>query len=359
FHGCPRVTLHQAIKPAGSFYLGHLRLNRLGRAVAAEVTARDPHAHVVINGGNCAWPGINWMHCVHRAWKPCDCGAPLWFRLKNRLGKARARRDERRCVAMANRIVANSNRTRNDIIERLGVAPERVTAVYLGIDDRWRPITTQRRAEARAALGLPVDRPLIAFVGALGHDSNKGFDTLWAAWRRLCAQPDWNANLIAAGGGRAVARWRSDVARAGLDGRTRMLGFVENIGDVLAASDLLVSPVRYESYGLNVHEAICCGIPAIVSESAGVAERFSSDLRELLLHDPEDASELAALMLRWRANMEGFRQRIEPLAVALRARTWDEMAADIVALADDRSPVARGETAFTRRTAGMETANVG
>jgi glycosyltransferase involved in cell wall biosynthesis len=338
FERHPAVTLHRAAKPAGSFYLGQRELNRLGRSVAGEAAARNPDARVLVNGGNCAWPGINWMHCVHHAWNPCDRGAPLWFRIKNRLDKSRARRDERRCAAIANHLVANSEQTRRYIIERLGAAPERVTTVYFGADHDWRPSTPSRRAACRAGLDRPLDKPLIAFVGALGHDSNKGFDTLWRAWSRLCARPEWDADLIVAGGGRALPRWRAEIARAGLADRVVMLGFTDRVADVLAASDLLISPVRYESYGLNAHEALCRGVPAIVTQSAGIAERFAGAARELLLREAEDADELATLMLRWRADVEGFKRRIEPLARTLRARTWDDMAADIVALAENNGP---------------------
>ncbi len=68
-----------------------------------------------------------------------------------------------------------------------------------------------------------------------------------------------------------------------------MVGFTNRVSDILAAADVLVSPVRYESYGLNVQEAICCGVPAIVSRAAGVAERYPTELSDLLLPDPNDA----------------------------------------------------------------------
>ena len=52
---------------------------------------------------------------------------------------------------------------------------------------------------------------------------------------------------------------------------------------LLAAADLLVSPVRYEAYGLNVHEALCRGAAVMVTRTAGVVERFDHDLEPSLL----------------------------------------------------------------------------
>ena len=102
----------------------------------------------------------------------------------------------------------------------------------------------------------------------------------------------------------------------------------------MAAVDLLVSPVRYESYGLNVQEALAGGVPAIVSRGAGIAERYPMELNDLLLPEPDDVHDLAARLLRWRMNIEEYKQRIAPLAVTLRAWTWRDMAEQICAVAE-------------------------
>src|SRR5579863_9026446 len=299
----PNVHVHRATRLAGAHFLAQHRLDRLGRAVAADVIACTPGARVLVNGVNCAWSDINWVHFVHREWQTSARGAPLWFRLKHGLDGWSNSRKELRVLRGARMVIANSERTRTDLIRDVGVAADRVFTVYLGCGSEWRLSTASQRAAARAWLGAPPDRPLAAFVGALGHDSRKGFDTLWSAWRSLCARSDWDADLIVAGGGRALPQWRGEIERAGLGSRVRLLGFTDRVHDVLAAADVLVSPVRYESYGLNVQEALSSGIPAIVSQSAGVAERYPADLNDLLLPNPEDARDLAIRLIRWRASM--------------------------------------------------------
>ena len=119
----------------------------------------------------------------------------------------------------------------------------------------------------------------------------------------------------------------------GLEGSVRFLGFRDDVPRVLAACDLLVSPTRYEAYGLNVQEALCCGLPAIVSASAGVAERYPEPLQPLLLPDPNDAADLAARIAAWRAGAGAAREAVADLGRALRDRGWDRCAAEIVALA--------------------------
>jgi glycosyltransferase involved in cell wall biosynthesis len=102
------------------------------------------------------------------------------------------------------------------------------------------------------------------------------------------------------------------------------------VNDMLAASDLLISPVRYEAFGLNVQEALTGGIPAIVSAAAGVAERYPSSLQDLLLRDPEDVEDLIGRLISWRANLSSWKERIKPLSRELRGYTWEDMTRRIV-----------------------------
>jgi glycosyltransferase involved in cell wall biosynthesis len=168
-------------------------------------------------------------------------------------------------------------------------------------------------------------------------------DTVWEAWRRLCQDAAWDVDLVVAGGGSGASAWRDRIVRSGLAGRVRLLGFTDRVYDLLAAADLLLSPVRYEPYGLNVQEALCRGVPALVSSCAGVAERYPAELAPLLLPDPNDAPDLAARLRRWRQDPDGWRRRIEPLAGSLRAYTWELMARRIVELAE-ATPPCNGDT---------------
>jgi hypothetical protein len=336
----PACTVHRVPRPLGADFLGVLRLRRAGRVVAGRVCAADPAARVVVNGGCCHWPDLNWVHYVHSAWRPAEAPGPLWFRAKDLVAGTLARREERQALAAARLVLANSEQTRQALVTGLGLPAERVRTVYLGSDPAWNPPGPAERAAARAWLGQPEGRPLVVFVGGFGHDERKGFDTLWSAWRRLCGSADWDADLVAAGGGSRAAYWRDRIAREGLTGRARLVGFTDRVFDVLAAADLLVSPVRYEPYGLNVQEAVCRGVPALVSACAGVVEQYPPELAPLILPDPEDADDLARRLLLWRADPDGWRQGFRPLSEALRSHSWAETAARIVALAEHSATVA-------------------
>jgi glycosyltransferase involved in cell wall biosynthesis len=231
-------------------------------------------------------------------------------------------------------VICNSRRTRDDVIDRIGADPSRAHVVYYGSDPaRFSLVDRAAREAAKRALGCLPERPLVGFVGALG-DRRKAFDVMFAAWTDLCHRPDWDAGLVVAGAGSELPRWRQRAHDAGVAARVRFVGFRTDMPDIFAALDVLVHPARYEAYGLSVHEALCRGVPALVSRSAGVAERYPADLDDLLIADPDDASALADSLVRWRRRAEDVRCRVAPLSRALRARTWDTMAAEIVALVE-------------------------
>ena len=93
-----------------------------------------------------------------------------------------------------------------------------------------------------------------------------------------------------------------------------------------------MSPVRYESYGLNVQEALCCGVPAIVSHNAGVAERYPAELSDLLLANPPTRRISQCGCFIGATRLEDLKRRIAPLSATLRSWTWDDMAAQMIAV---------------------------
>ena len=228
-------------------------------------------------------------------------------------------------------MICNSRRTADDVVTLTGVARDRTRVVYYGIDPaRFDRVEPAERDASRRSLGLPPARRLALFVGALG-DRRKGFDTLFDAWLGLCDRADWDVDLVVAGTGAELDSWKARAARQLPDGRMHFLGFRRDMPAVFAACDLLIHPARYEAYGLGVHEALCRGLPALVTAAAGIAERYPDDLSALLLQDPSSASELTRQLLVWRDDA-GVRERVAEFASKLRSRTWDHMAREIVAL---------------------------
>ncbi len=327
----PNVIWRRVPKPLNSYRLGAGFLERMGHAEARWIAKQG--GHVVVNGGNCPWPDINWVHAVQASWEQRLSHAPQHVRIRQRFSRRRVLRHERLALGAARVVITNSQRTGFEITQNYGVPPERVHTVYLGVDpELFHPPSPTEKLAVRHKLGWPANTLTAIFVGALGYDRNKGFDILFETWKELCADPAWDVDLVAAGGGGEVAHWRDRAQKLGLDRCIRMMGFTHDVPLLLRAADLLIHPSFYEAYGLSAHEALCAGVPAMVARSAGIAERFPADLSDLLLDHPPSVRELAERLRRWRADHESWRSRIQKFSAQLRHRTWGDMAREFVEL---------------------------
>lgn len=325
----PNVRVHRVWKPAGSYLLGSGVLDRMGRLWAARIAALG--GRVLVNGGNCRWGDVNWVHYLHAAYRPPMHGGMVpsaHRRLARRLALGR----ERRALRAARLVIANSEGTRRRLVDLLGLEPDRVRTVYYGSDPtRFAPVPPERRAATREANGLPSARPLVAFVGALG-DRRKGLDVLLRAWSVLCGGGGWDADLVVIGEGAELASWKLRTRRdPGIAERVHYLGFRGDVHELLPACDALVAATRHEPYGLAVQEAMCCGIPAFVTAAAGVAERYPEEVADWLIPDPEDVDDLVRRMRAWRADLAANRNRAEAAGRTLSRRTWACMGAEIAA----------------------------
>jgi glycosyltransferase involved in cell wall biosynthesis len=327
----PGVTWHRVPKPLGSYSLGRPMLDALGRNWASRMMPRG--ARVVVNGGNCRWGDVNWVHHINVLDRPKP-GRGVFRRLKAWYDFRAHVGLERQALAKARLVVTTCERNRRDLSEQFGLPIERIGVVYYGTDPEvFRPASPARRLELRRALGWAEGRPVFLFVGGLG-DRRKGFDTLYEAWSTLCRDSSWQADLVVVGSGGERRLWEARARLEGLANRIRFPGFRRDVPDLLRASDAHVLPSRYEGYSLITHEALCCGLPAYVSASAGIAERYPPDLAELLIHDPDDSGGLVERLRGWADLTSRIGPSLTGFSETLRQGTWDDMAARFVRFLD-------------------------
>lgn len=318
------VVVHPVQRPLGAHLIG---APLLARAAARVRRALPADTRVLMNGGNGVDGVPTWVHYLHAAHAP-DVTVSVRTRVSTTAGRRYYLAREAAALKTAPLVICNSQRTAADVQRHYGVSQARTTVIYYGIDaEAFAPANDADRVAARAALGVRADRPVAIFVGALG-DRRKGFDVLFEAWRTLSARRDWKADLIVAGAGVERQAWAGRAREHGMSG-VQVLGFRTDVAALLAAADVLVHPSRYEAYGLAVHEAICRGVPAIVSANAGVAERFPSDLAPLMLPVDATAEDVVGALQRWRADPAGWRARLAGLSAVFRARDWDRMSAEV------------------------------
>ena len=329
--GHPLVTVHRVPRPLGSIALGSLLLDEAGRRAARALRRRNPGLRTVVNGGNCLIGDVNWSHYVHSAWTPPLDGRPLLSRWKSAAVHRMDCSMERRAYRRARLVIANSDGTKKEVEKCLPFPSPKVRTLYLGCDSEWGTVTPAERDEGRRRWGIPTGARIAVFVGALGFDHRKGFDALFDCWRELSRDAAWDVDLLVAGDGGALPYWKKQASEAGLSERIRFLGFCRDVPALLAAADLMISPVRYEPYGLNVQEAICRGVSVLTSTASGISERFPPALRQLLL-PRVDATDCAGRLKIWRSGIESWQTAFRDFGAVLRARSWRRMAEEMVTL---------------------------
>lgn len=320
----PNVTHHKVKKFLNSEMLSEPFIDHTGRKIAKEITSRG--GRVMVNGGNCKWNDINWVNHVHHA-----DGAfppPMFIQgIKRRIDYALACFNEKRFVPHAGLVITSCERTKKDIIDFLKVPEDKIIPIYLGMNNElFQPVSDEIKRQTRVQSGWSEDQKLAIFVGALGN-RRKGFDTLFKAWKQLCKENEWDVKLLVVGRGTEVPFWKEKIEQEGLSGKIELLGFVEDLPKLVASSDIFVMPSRYEGYSLAAQEAIVSMVPAITTEMAGFAERYPEDLRDLVMKDPEDVSELCSILKSWRADQDSYNAKIVPFAESLRNYSWNDMAA--------------------------------
>ena len=238
---------------------------------------------------------------------------------------------DRAVVLGARRVVANAGLPGRQLVDRYGLAPERLAVIPNGVDcDHFRPDREACR-ELRASLGLDEHVPLVLFLGA--GFARKGLET---AIRAVSALE--GAVLVAVGGDRGTARYRRMASGLGL--RLELLGARPDPERWLAAADALMLPTRYDSAANAVLEAMAAGVPAITSGANGAAEFLPEPW--LAVQDPHDASGFAAALAR-ALDDPALPGRCREAATAMTwQRSCDAMTALLRDLADEgRAP---GET---------------
>jgi len=197
-------------------------------------------------------------------------------------------------VKSSDRIIANSQNTKNDIVRLLKVNPGRIKVIYLGIDEHFRPSGDSEKERIKKKYNLP--QRYILYVGTIEPRKNLG--TLVLAFdkaRRKAAHP--HKLVIAGAKGWSYESLLSLVKRTNLDEDVIFIGYVddEDRPALYSGADLFIFPSLYEGFGLPVLEAMACGVPVITSNVSSIPE-VAGDAG--ILFEPNSVDELALAIER-------------------------------------------------------------
>jgi glycosyltransferase involved in cell wall biosynthesis len=199
-------------------------------------------------------------------------------------------------VRRADHICAISEFTRRTLIERLGVAPEKISAIPLAADPIFTPCAQPEVDRARLRKYALRPGGYLYFPAHTWH--HKNHRTAIAALRILRDKHDLAPTLVCSGGAReAQPAIEEQIAASGLRGQVRFLGYCprEDIPALYHGAASLLFPSLFEGFGMPVLEAMASGCPVVCSSTTSLPE-IAGDAA--LLVDPADAEGFADAIAR-------------------------------------------------------------
>jgi glycosyltransferase involved in cell wall biosynthesis len=196
-------------------------------------------------------------------------------------------------LEQAHSVIAVSHALRERVIE-LGIAPERVVTQHNGVDgSRFR---IQDKFALRQRFGLPLDRPIVCYVG--NFKPEKGVLTLVEALGRLRQAGQTELFLALVGDGELDAALRARVRALGLETQVRFCGRSPHaeVPNWIGSGDVLCLPSLREGCPNVVFEALASGRPVVASRVGGLPEMLTAE--NGILVPPSDPEALAAGLQR-------------------------------------------------------------
>jgi len=169
---------------------------------------------------------------------------------------------EKRGMDAADKIIAVSELTRNIVINRYGIAPDKVVAVHNAVDFSGRENLMVERG---------VKDKVVTFLGRITFQ--KGPEYFIEAAAKVLKRTD-HVHFVMAGSGDMMNRSIRHVAKLGISDRFHFTGFLRGgeVQKMFALSDVYIMPSVSEPFGISPLEAMRTGVPSIISRQSGASE---------------------------------------------------------------------------------------
>jgi glycosyltransferase involved in cell wall biosynthesis len=204
-----------------------------------------------------------------------------------------------------------------------GLPREKIRLVPNGIDvARFQPASAAEQRAVRERLGLPLDTPIVVFVGFFSADKQPR--VLFDAWLSLINQGSCRPALVFVGATRSAyfevddaiaAGIERDAAAAGVSDLVHFTGLTHDVPSYLRAADVFVLPSKREGMPVALLEAMACGLPCVASRLPGSTDAIIDANENGLLVAPGDAGGLAGALAALLADGD-LRQRLGAAARA-------------------------------------------
>jgi glycosyltransferase involved in cell wall biosynthesis len=172
----------------------------------------------------------------------------------------------------AQRIIAISNDTKNDLIERFSVDPAKIDVIHIAANPDFRQVEEQGMLQAaRQRYRLPQK-----YILAVGHlEPRKNLIRLIQAFAALRAAKAVEHDLVILGKPTLDFKSTLETAKASAFAEHIIFtGYVEDndMPAIYTLADALAFPSLHEGFGVPVLEAMACGVPVVTSNSSALPE---------------------------------------------------------------------------------------
>lgn len=183
---------------------------------------------------------------------------------------------QKRLIQNMDRIITDSNSSKNDIVKFLGVKKDRIRVIYLATSEEFKKLNLKNSEVEKIKKKYDLPPKFALYVGDVTW--NKNLPRLLSATRKI------NITLVMVGSALANTKfdksnpWNQDLVRvhemSEEDKRIMKLGFVdkEDLVSLYNLATVFVMPSLYEGFGLPVLEAMSCGCPVVTSKEGSLKE---------------------------------------------------------------------------------------
>lgn len=204
-------------------------------------------------------------------------------------------------IKKANKIIAVSNTTKNDIINKLKIEDGRISVIYHGVSENFKPMETIKKDKKlyfnRFGLKIPEDSHIILSVSTI--DPRKNYTNLIKALNIIKENANNSVHLLIVGkvDDKNYKNYHLEVEHLittnNLWPNVHLLGYVpdEELPILYNLADIFAYPSLYEGFGLPILEAQACRCPVITSNVSSMPE-IAGD--SAVLVDPYSVEEIAS-----------------------------------------------------------------
>jgi len=177
---------------------------------------------------------------------------------------------EKNGMNVADKIIAVSNLTRNTIIEKYGIDPEKVVTVHNAVE----PVTLTEDSIPKRS----IEDKVVTFLGRVTLQKGPEY-FVEAAYKVL--QKMSNVRFVMAGSGELLNKMIARAASLGIADRFHFTGFLkgDDVYKMFSLSDVYVMPSVSEPFGISPLEAMQSNVPTIISYQSGVSEVLTHALK--------------------------------------------------------------------------------